>query len=79
MTVTQLNPPLWLVTPKGMALCHFMIDYGIDCDIVWVCFQQSSGECWSWGNRDVRIAGNSTIGRPAPVLPPSPGELSSKM
>lgn len=63
MTIQQLNPPLWFTTPEGPALCHFMIDYGIDCDIVWVCFQQDTGECWSWNNKDVRIAPNLTVNR----------------
>lgn len=61
--ILQLNPPLWLDTPKGQALAHFMIDRGIDCDIEWVCFQQETGECWTWLNPDVKILGNTTIGR----------------
>jgi hypothetical protein len=61
--IHQLNPPLWLNTPKGLSLCHFMIDYGLDSDIVWVCFQHDTGECWSWENKDVRIAPNVTVGR----------------
>ncbi len=61
--IQQLNPPLWLETPKGTALCHFMIDYGPDFDILWVCFQQDTGECWTWANWDIRIANNKTLGR----------------
>lgn len=63
MSMTQLNPPLFLWTPKGMAICHFLIDYGIEHDNYWICFQQDTGECWTWSNREVRIDKNVTIGR----------------
>ena len=59
----QLNPPLWFTTPKGLALCHFVIDYGIEHDLLWVCFQQDTGECWTWENSDVRICDNASIKR----------------
>lgn len=61
--ITQLDPPLWLDTPKGEALALFLIDYGIDMDLYWVCAQQKSGECWTWCNRDVRFTNNISIGR----------------
>ena len=61
--IKQLNPPLPLTTPKGKAWAYFIIDYGMDADILWVCFQDESGECWTWGNRDIRIQTNTTIGR----------------
>lgn len=61
-THIQLNPPLWLDTPKGIALAHFMIDYGVEMDLVWVCFLQN-GEIWCFDNSDVRAAKNITIGR----------------
>jgi hypothetical protein len=59
----QLDPPLWMITPKGVALCHFVIDYGIDLDLYWVCFGQDGGECWTFENKDVRLVPNQTIGR----------------
>jgi hypothetical protein len=61
--ILQLDPPLWLDTPKGEALAHFLIDYGIENDFYWVCAQQESGECWTWGNRDVKFVKNITLGR----------------
>ena len=63
MTVTQLNPPLPLTTPKGSALAHFLIDYGPEADLIWVCFQDDSGECWSWANPEIRAQKNVTMGR----------------
>lgn len=63
MTVTQLNPPLPLETPKGSALAHFLIDYGPEADLIWVCFQDETGECWSWANPEIRAQKNFTLGR----------------
>jgi hypothetical protein len=61
--ILQLNPPLPVVTPKGRALAHFMIDEGIEHDIKWVCFQDSTGECWTFKNPEVRAQKNLTQGR----------------
>jgi len=61
--LTQLNPPLPLITPKGKAWAHIVIDYGQEHDLLWVCFQDETGECWTWGNRDVHIQENITMGR----------------
>jgi hypothetical protein len=65
--LTQLNPPLPLLTPKGKAWAHLVIDYGPEADLMWVCFQDQDGACWTWSNRDVRIQANATLGR---VIPP---------
>lgn len=61
--ITRIDPPLPLKTPKGKALAYFMIDYGIDHDLMWVCFQNDTGECWTWKNSDIRADDNITIGR----------------
>jgi len=61
--IVQINPPIWLNTPKGEALAHFLLDYGIEHDLYWVCAQQDTGECWTWGNRDIRFCKNITIWR----------------
>lgn len=63
MTVTQLNPPLPLNTPKGSALAHLVIDYGPEADLIWICFQDETGECWSWANPEIRAVKNVTMGR----------------
>ena len=62
----QLNPPLPLTTPKGKAWAHLVIDYGPEADLMWCCFQDDTGECWTWSNRDVRIQANATLGRVTP-------------
>ena len=63
MTIWQLNPPLPLNTPKGKAWCHAVIDYGQEHDLQWVCFIDATGECWTYGNADVTIQNNITLGR----------------
>jgi len=64
VSVIQLNPPVPLMTPKGEALAHFVIDYGPEFDLLWVCFQDETGECWTWSNPDVRGPKNTTMHRP---------------
>jgi hypothetical protein len=58
----QLNPPLPIVTPKGNALAHVLIDYGPEADLIWVCFQQD-GQRWSWRNSEINAQPNITMGR----------------
>lgn len=60
---TQLNPPLPLETPKGAGLAYGVIDYGPDFDLLWVVFDDATGECWTWANPKVRGVKNVTMGR----------------
>jgi hypothetical protein len=57
------KPPITLITPKGNGWAHFLIDYGIEHDLIWVVFQDDTGECWSWLNRDIKIQSNITLNR----------------
>ena len=61
--MTRIDPPLPLDTPKGPAMAHFLIDYGPEHHLLWVCFQDDSGECWPWSNKDVRLQHNLSMGR----------------
>ncbi len=63
MTVTQLNPPIPLKTPKGNGLAHFVIDYGPEHNLLWTVFIDETGECWTFSNRDIRATDNLTMGR----------------
>lgn len=63
MTITRIDPPLPLLTPKGKAMAHFLIDYGVEHDLCWVCFQDDTGECWTWKNSVIRLQNNITAGR----------------
>jgi len=61
--IVQINPPLPLDTPKGKSWAHFVIDYGMEHDLLWVCFQTETGECWTWNNKDIKIEKNITYNR----------------
>jgi hypothetical protein len=61
----QLNPPLPVITPYGKSIAHVLIDYGIEHDLLFVCFQNDTGECWTWSNKEIRADENITIGRSA--------------
>lgn len=61
--IIQLNPTLPVITPKGKATAHFLIEHGDEHHLQFVCFQDDTGECWTWQNPDVRLQGNVTMGR----------------
>ena len=61
--ILQLISPIPVITPKGNAMAHILIDYGIEHNLIWVCFNDSNGECWSWSNADIKIQKNISIGR----------------
>jgi hypothetical protein len=61
--ILQLDPQIPLETPKGSALAHFLIDYGIEHDLQWVCFIDATGECWTYRNKEIRAQKNITWGR----------------
>lgn len=60
--ILQLSPPIPLDTPKGPSLAHFLIDYGPESDLIWVCFLENK-EIWCYQNREVRAQQNITVGR----------------
>ena len=61
--IIQLNPPLPLETPKGKGIAHFLIDYGIENNLIFVCFQNETRECWCWESKDIKIEQNITLNR----------------
>ena len=69
--IIQLNPPIPLNTLRGPAWAHFLIDYGPETDLYFVCFLDISGECWVFDNKDIRAQKNITLGR-------TPGETLNK-
>ena len=71
----QINPPMPLETPKGKALAHFLIDYGPEHHLMWVCFQDKTGECWTWSNEKIRAQNNPTLGRVVKFADSPPEEL----
>ena len=61
--IVRIDPPIPLMTPKGSAYAHFLIDNGIEDNLLWVCFQDDTGECWTWDNSKIRATKNITIDR----------------
>lgn len=65
----QLNPTIPVMSPKGKGLAHALIDYGAEHDLLWVVFQDETGECWTWNNKEIRGQPNLTMNRPEVVMP----------
>lgn len=47
----------------GKGFAHFLIDYSQEHDLLWVVFLDSTGECWTFNNKQVRLQCNITMGR----------------
>jgi len=60
-TVTRIDPPLPFITPKGRGMAHFLIDYGSEHHLLWVCFIDSNGECWTFANPEILIQENLSM------------------
>jgi hypothetical protein len=54
MSVTRIDPPIAVDTPKGKGWAHFLIDYSQDTSLVWVVFIEETRECWCVTNEDIR-------------------------
>ena len=61
--IVQLHPSIPVVTPQGNAQAMMVIDYSPEHDLVWVCFLDSNGQCWSYRNSEIRGRNNITMGR----------------
>jgi hypothetical protein len=60
--LTRIDPPIPM-RAKGMkGLAHFVIDYGVEHDLMWVMFLDNC-EVWCVGNKDVRADTNWSFGR----------------
>ncbi len=81
--LVQLNPPIPVETPKGKGQAVIVIDYGPDFDLLWVVFDDHTGECWTWKNQYIRGVENITMDRrvpekkPAAAAPSKTGALSN--
>jgi hypothetical protein len=61
--IIQLDPPIPLISPKGKGIAHFLIDYGIEYDLMWVIAIDETGEIWTFKNPEIRFLKNITLGR----------------
>jgi hypothetical protein len=62
-THLQLNPPIPVSTQMGDGYAHFLIDYGIEYDLLFVVALNETGECWTLNNKDIRFQKNISMGR----------------
>lgn len=60
--ILELRQQLPLITPLGKGRAFFMIDYGSEENLLWVCFMIETGECRTFKNQDVRLEKNETMG-----------------
>lgn len=63
MSVTRIDPPILLMTPKGEGWAHFLIDYSQEHHVIWGVFINETGECWWVPNPEVRITRNWSMQR----------------
>lgn len=61
--ILQLNPPLHMHTPKGPGIAQFLIDYGMENDLLWVIALDDGGQIWCFPNWEVRLYQNESVGR----------------
>lgn len=63
MNILEIEKPLKFDTPKGKAIAYFLIDYGPEMDLLWVCFLQDNGQCWTFPNKEIRLEANYSLHR----------------
>jgi hypothetical protein len=61
MSLLQLSPIIPLETPKGRAMAHFLLDYGEEHHLLWICFIDETGECWTFRNSEVKLQKNASM------------------
>lgn len=61
--ILEIQQLIWLQTPKGQGIAKFLIDYGPESDLYWVCFIHETSEVWTFSNEEVRACANISLGR----------------
>ena len=67
--IVQCSPVVPVDTPRGPADVFFLIDYGRDAQLLFVCFIRETGESWTFESREVRLEKNVTSGVRANEFP----------
>jgi hypothetical protein len=60
--ILQLDPMLEMSCPRGSGKAAFLIDYGLEGQMLWTIFLDN-GEIWTYPNHEVRLKQNITAGR----------------
>ena len=61
--ILQLNPQIPILTPKGKAQAFAIVDYSEEHDLMFCCFLDEGGACWTFKNSEIRGFPNATMGR----------------
>lgn len=73
MQMLQLNPPIYLLTPKGKGWCHLVTNQSQEHHLQWTVMiddrGKHHGEIWTFDNPMVRMTENETMSRPPTKLP----------
>jgi len=67
--IQRIDPTIPVLTPKGPANAHFVLDYTEDHHLFWVCAIVGTGEMWTFPNHKIRVQANPTMGRDVIPLP----------
>jgi hypothetical protein len=62
--ITQLNPPLPVVTPLGRAQAHFVWEVSIEHYVMFLCWHDKTGECFVFPHHVLRLTPNISNGHP---------------
>ena len=68
MAMIQLNPEIWVITPKGYGLAFLVTDYGLDHNKVFTVLLDS-GDVLDFDIKDIRRTENPSFGVKAPEVP----------
>ena len=68
LEMIQLNPELWMMTPKGEGLAFIVTDYGMDHNKIFT-VMLNTGEILDFDIRDCRRCENPSFGVQAPSVP----------
>lgn len=61
--ITQLNPMIPMLTPKGEGYALMVIDYSQEHHLLWVVALDDTGEIWAFPNTEVRLSKNPSMER----------------
>jgi hypothetical protein len=69
MQILQLNPPIYVLTPKGDALARLVIDYSPDINTIWVVDLINTRECIHVDSSEIRFSENLMWNLKRPEMP----------
>lgn len=64
--ILPLDPPIPVETPRGSGQAIYLIEYGPEYDLYWITLVESSRECVTYNNRDIRARISIILERPGP-------------